>query len=322
MISVIIPVYNVEKYLDQCLKSVTAQTYTDFECILVNDGSTDKSGEICDNWAKNDNRFKVIHQENQGVSAARNKGIENAQGEYIIFIDSDDWVDTDYLETLMGDDSELVISGDFVETQSGCLGTNIPLKNNIINFSKSSIEEIAHLLNKHLFFGPYFKRYKSSIIKKNNVVFPLEVSYGEDLIFNFTYLRYVSQIRTISKATYHYRRFENNTLSTKPRLDYWDLNYHQWLMMKEQFIKKGVFKETAIKIMYNNLWGIIYDSIFNINYTHSTIKRYNYIKNILSIPEVTDLDFKFSSFKTSWWIRLLILNRNYFILTLIFLLKK
>ena len=100
MISIIIPVYNVSQYLDECLKSVSAQTYTDWECILIDDGSTDNSGDICDRWCVKDPRFRVIHQANAGVSAARNKGIDLAQGDYITFIDSDDWVDDDYLDLL------------------------------------------------------------------------------------------------------------------------------------------------------------------------------------------------------------------------------
>ena len=93
MISIIIPVYNVKLYLDNCIQSVIQQSYTDFECILVDDGSTDGSSEICDQWAEKDNRIIIVHQPNGGVSSARNKGLEQAKGEYICFIDSDDWVD-------------------------------------------------------------------------------------------------------------------------------------------------------------------------------------------------------------------------------------
>lgn len=101
MISIIIPVYNVKLYLDNCIQSVIQQSYTDFECILVDDGSTDGSSEICDQWAEKDNRIIIVHQPNGGVSSARNKGLEQAKGEYICFIDSDDWVDVDYLSAMI-----------------------------------------------------------------------------------------------------------------------------------------------------------------------------------------------------------------------------
>lgn len=100
MISIIVPVYNVEKYVKRCVESILAQTYKEFELILVDDGSTDQSGEVCDSFEKCDIRIRVIHQENSGLSAARNRGLAEATGEYITFIDSDDFVDTSYLETL------------------------------------------------------------------------------------------------------------------------------------------------------------------------------------------------------------------------------
>ena len=101
MISVIVPVYNVEKYLEECLDSIQDQTYSDIEVILVNDGSTDSSKEICKKYCKQDSRFLLINQENQGLSAARNKGVEISTGEYIVFVDSDDIIKTNYLEKLM-----------------------------------------------------------------------------------------------------------------------------------------------------------------------------------------------------------------------------
>ena len=100
LISIIIPVYNVEKYLKECLNSVINQTYTNLEIILVDDGSTDSSGQMCDEFAKNDNRIKVIHQKNQGQAVARNKALDIMQGEYLAFIDSDDMVDETYMQTL------------------------------------------------------------------------------------------------------------------------------------------------------------------------------------------------------------------------------
>lgn len=100
MISVIVPVYNVEKYLDQCIDSIVNQTYKYLEIILVDDGSTDGSGRLCDIWALKDNRIKVIHQDNKGPSTARNTGLRVATGEYIAFLDSDDWVHLNFLEIL------------------------------------------------------------------------------------------------------------------------------------------------------------------------------------------------------------------------------
>lgn len=98
MFSIIIPVYNVEQYLDKCLKSISKQTFLDFECIIVDDGSPDNSNAIIDKYVNKDQRFKVIHQKNMGLSAARNTGLDAAKGDYIAFVDSDDYIANDYLE--------------------------------------------------------------------------------------------------------------------------------------------------------------------------------------------------------------------------------
>lgn len=101
MISVIVPVYNVEEYLEECLESIREQTYTDIEVILVNDGSTDSSRQICERYCEKDNRFKLINQENQGQSVARNRGVKESIGEYIMFVDSDDVININVLEVLI-----------------------------------------------------------------------------------------------------------------------------------------------------------------------------------------------------------------------------
>lgn len=99
-VSIIVPVYNVEKYLRICLDSILAQTFTDWECILVDDGSTDKSGEICDEFVQRDPRFRSFHKRNGGVSSARNMGLAEVRGEWVTFMDSDDWVESYFLSTI------------------------------------------------------------------------------------------------------------------------------------------------------------------------------------------------------------------------------
>ena len=113
-LSIIIPTYNSASVLPKALDSIVCQTFTDWECILVDDGSPDRSGKICDEYAEKDKRFRVFHQENAGVSAARNKGLDEAKGEYVNFVDSDDWVETNALEEYishMSDDVDFVVSG-------------------------------------------------------------------------------------------------------------------------------------------------------------------------------------------------------------------
>ena len=113
MISVIVPVYNTEKYLHRCVDSILAQTFTDFELLLIDDGSTDKSGAICDEYAQKDSRVRVFHKENGGVSSARNVGLKNGRGEWISFVDSDDWVKKNFLD-------KLIVNSENVDL--GCVG--------------------------------------------------------------------------------------------------------------------------------------------------------------------------------------------------------
>ena len=322
MISVIIPVYNVEKYLDQCIQSVIDQSYTDFECILINDGSTDSSGKICDNWSKIDNRIKVIHQKNQGVSVARNKGIEISQGEYIVFIDSDDWVENYYLSDLMRDDiSDLVISGDYIDIDNICLGTNVPLSDRQLNFTFNAIDDIYNLLKSHLLFGPLFKRYKSSIIKGRNIRFNSLYNYGEDLLFVFDYLKYVNLINTITRPSYHYRQHSSETLSKKYRANFFEINYYQYAIIRELLIEKKLYRDSIQAYLYSRLWGIIYDSI--LQYRAKNFRDlYSHNKKILSILEINDNAFRKAEFPCANWIKYLIVRKLPLILTFILKAKK
>ena len=165
ILSIIIPVYNAAKYINQCIQSVVRQSYHDFECILIDDGSNDGSGELCDNWAGIDNRIKVIHQQNQGVSIARNKGIKIAQGKYIVFIDSDDWVEENYLEALMESNADYVISGIYIHNNNSRTEKIIPNSEITFILNSSAKNYIAQLFKRQLLFGPISKRYKLSIVK-------------------------------------------------------------------------------------------------------------------------------------------------------------
>lgn len=172
MISIIIPVYNVEKYLDQCLDSVLNQSYADFECILINDGSTDNSGNICNNWAKKDNRFKVIHQKNCGVSVARNNGINLSKGEYIYFIDGDDICCNDIFSNISTYDLYLgeysIVNNNTTYNKNHT--ENINTENYALSFLKEDIKACI---------GSFYV--KKNLLIENNIKFNTQFKYGEDL---------------------------------------------------------------------------------------------------------------------------------------------
>lgn len=328
MISIIIPVYNVSQYLNECIQSIVNQSYKDFECILIDDGSSDGSETICDQWEQKDSRIKVIHQSNQGVSKARNRGIAEAQGKYIAFIDSDDWIEENYLITLLEpidkDICDLSIVGIISDYNNGTSIKSIATKGKI-NLSSQNNHDFIELEKKFLLFGPCVKLYKKSIIDQYNIIFNPAFSFGEDLLFNYEYLNHVTDIYVIDKGYYHYRVLDSTNLSAKFNINIFEINYFQWNIIKEFHIKKNIYNIQAKEFLYTRLWGIIYDSIF-LMHRHKkkySIKTfYNFISNILSIPEIQDKEFVNNKFTCSKWLKKLILNRGKIILTILLIIRK
>ena len=202
MISVIVPVYNVEKYLEECLDSIQNQTYSDIEVILVNDGSTDKSKEICGKYCKQDNRFQLLNQENQGLSAARNSGVAASTGEFIAFVDSDDIILPNYLETLMHymrEDVDIVES-QFTISKEEFLAESY--KELTILFEGNS-QEAVKIFPKHVLnVNAVIKLYRRPIVEA--------VPYIDGVIFEDVYsgigmLKYIRKMIKIDYVGYYYR---------------------------------------------------------------------------------------------------------------------
>lgn len=206
-ISIIIPVYKVEKYLNRCLDSIIAQTFTDWECILIDDGSPDNSGKICDEYAANDDRFVVIHQENAGVSAARNVGLDVAKGEWIGFVDSDDWIERNTYEIVYKNAIEN--NADIV--QWGCW----------LNDGQTDYETIMHPegnidlnnIRVTLWHGPCTKLIKKELFVNNNIKFPLNIALAEDMYVSLKLFYYSKKAFGISNCLYHY--YQNIESATK-----------------------------------------------------------------------------------------------------------
>lgn len=214
MISVIIPVFNASRYLPACIESVLAQTYKDFELILINDGSTDDSKEICEFYAQKDKRIRFINKENSGVGHTRNLGIEKAKGERICFIDSDDEVTSDYLESFNLEDT----SADVVYTGIDIVDVSDNHSIRQVKFEQSILDKIQPSeIKRFLPLGyPVGKAYRKSIIQENNLKFPTSISLHEDHVFVLEYLNLVTSIETSDKVTYLYKiDLSNNSLSKK-----------------------------------------------------------------------------------------------------------
>ena len=232
LISVIIPVYNVEKYLKQCIDSVLNQTYRTIEIILVDDGSTDSSGKICDAYKNNNENIKVIHKNNEGLGFARNTGLKYVTGKYVIFIDSDDYIDSDFISNLYKQlketNSDMCKSG-FVRVLNS---SEIVSKTNYQNEVYKD-EEIKEKFSIRFLGSSPEKRdsiemsacatlYKSDIIKLNNIQFPSERELiSEDLVFNIDYLQHTHTVCLSSRIGYFYR-VNDKSLTTSYREDRFD----------------------------------------------------------------------------------------------------
>lgn len=258
-ISIIVPVYNVEKYLHRCIDSIIVQTYTDFEILLIDDGSTDESGNICDEYGKMDGRVRVFHQDNGGVSKARNVGLDNAKGEWVTFCDSDDWLECDYLENFSFN-YDLSVQSYFYGKQK------ITWPNKVVRSNPGE----DYLLNKYV-FGPYCKLYKLDVIHKNNIRFDEQIAYGEDVLF---WLQYMTQIRNMvvsSYAGYHYELYETNCLSTAHKR-YNDV-YYMFKSHVYYFEKILVNSKYKHMILREEIFNMFHDLILHYNLSYADIKN-------------------------------------------------
>lgn len=205
MISVIVPVYNVERYLSECIESIIAQTYRDIEIILVDDGSTDSSGNLCDKLVKADSRIKVIHKNNGGLSSARNAGLILAKGEYITFIDSDDFIDSNMFDFMMNKfniDSSLDIVSCCYETFVDGTKNYKPFLSKINSGRFSNVEYLNLILKHQVDNGVCNKIYRRRCLEKIHFI---EGRINEDVLFNVSVLLEINYIYYIKKPFYKYR---------------------------------------------------------------------------------------------------------------------
>lgn len=223
IVSVIVPVYNSEIYLSQCIESVLLQSYSEIELILINDGSTDNSGKICDSYKKIDERVKVYHNANHGVSYSRNFGIEKAIGQYILFVDSDDFIDHDMIQKLIKLQKDSGIDfvmcsyyNDFSEspkcTEKVKIKVKIPSKSYKL-LTGDILKDYCRLIP-YVFF-PVLKLYNRDILMKNNIRFREDMVTAEDQVFNYEYFKFSKKYKFLNEPLYIYRRDVNNSLSSK-----------------------------------------------------------------------------------------------------------
>ena len=215
-VSIIIPVYNAEKTIGRCIDSILNQDYTDFELLLVNDGSADDSGAICDAYAARDSRIRVFHQTNSGVSASRNLALDHAKGMYLQFLDSDDWITTDATGSLvqaMEDGPCDMVVSDFYRV----VGDRVSQKGDIEEDGILSREEYAaHMMENpaDFYYGVLWnKLYRRSIVEKHHLRMNPQISWCEDFMFNLEYIRHAEHFRAIQIPIYYYVKTKGSLAS-------------------------------------------------------------------------------------------------------------
>lgn len=212
-VSVIVPVYNSQESLSKCIDSILAQTFSDFELILVNDGSNDASGDICVTYASKDSRIKVFHKDNGGVSSARNLGIEKAVGKWLAFVDSDDIVSDKYLFILV---SQIVCDKQVSLCSYGIIGGHGKAKI-WDNASLKGADFVKHIFEKGVvrFSAPWARIYNAGIVRRMNIRFPEGISMGEDAIFNLQYYCNIDILTISDEVGYFYFKSDKGSLVTK-----------------------------------------------------------------------------------------------------------
>jgi len=294
-ISIIVPVHNVQQYLCICVDSILNQTFSDFELLLIDDGSRDNSGKLCDEYAEKDCRVNVVHQKHQGVSAARNHGIELARGELICFIDSDDWVEKDLLNSLYIKSNSLDLT----------ILTSVAYdfyNHTIYRTPKYSKEiylkqEITQFLIENNFFnigdgGCWSKLFKKSIIKKNNITFLAGNAAYEDTLFTFEYLSKCESVGIATGCRYHYVHKNLNSLSNRkhPYKNYLDSGSKGLKILSEIRQKYDVDKNSGFFITgISKFLGIYNYSIFSLYTDFKQIRKEDRITLLETLSETNRL---------------------------------
>lgn len=285
-VSIIIPIYNAEDSLHNCIESILDQTYKDIEIIMINDGSTDHSKNICDHYAKLDQRIKVIHQENAGPSAARNRGIEQAVGNYIQFVDADDYIKPTMTETLVKaitNNIQLVICG-YQSIHFWTLRKYTPSFTGIYQQS-DLMQYIGELYRDILLPSPCNKLYDATLINDFQLRFQENVKVGEDLLFNLAYIKTCSRIQMIDKILYNYVIQDDQSLSRDFNKEFFE-NQHMLHEQVRTFLLEEDYysgrNKDFLKINYANSIINSLNNLFHQNSVLTANQKKRQIKRILS----------------------------------------
>lgn len=293
-ICVIIPVYNAEKYIAFCIESICHQSFKDFELILIDDGSTDGSSLICDKFAKIDDRIKVIHQNNRGLSRTRNLGIDKSISEYIAFADADDYYENNFLEECISriekDNSDFVFTATIKEyyredkLYKSEYYPNWNDKTCTVNQMPNSIWIDFSFINMLTAWG---KIYKSKIIKENNIRFLEDVTPHEDSCFNFDYLSVINKVSIVSSYFYHYRIENNESLMHAYRPNIYEITC-QFCQRFNKFINRFQVNKKTYKFYKQTIFAMFIECAMHFYKFQKLTTKCQRIENLKNIMDNTD----------------------------------
>ncbi len=261
-ISIIVPVYNAALYLEQSISSILQQTMQDIEVIAVNDGSTDNSGALLDRMAANDQRLKVFHNSNKGVSATRNAGLQQATGTYIGFCDADDWMEPTMVEELYNamttNNCNWAICNIYMIKEGQPVKTRLQLKDQVIDITDNRGDFVHGLMRFNYDYANWNKLFDASIIRKHQIRFEEDMTIWEDLLFNLQYLHYANRVAILAKPLYHYRILSTSLYSgqTKDRLPQFNKLYSHYKKLSSTLVTRDeteAFKKEMARLTYNHL---------------------------------------------------------------------
>lgn len=293
-ISVIMPVYKVEKFIKKAIESIQTQTLKEFEFLIVNDGTPDESGRICDEYAEKDPRIHVIHKENGGAPSARNTAMEIAVGKYFYFMDSDDWAEPtmlqDMYELAEKNQLEMVIAGYYIDTyydDTNYISTELSQPDQIFQTQQDFREQAYRLFDLNLLYTPWNKLYLAEFIKANNIRF--SDTFWDDFPFNLSVVRDIEKVGITSEKYYHFMRARSESETTKYRSDMYQKREeeHQWMLdlYKHWQIKDYKSMEMVHRRYIERIVGCI-ENITTPNCTLTTAEKKAEIKTILGNPHV------------------------------------
>lgn len=257
LVSIVVPIYNVESYLRECLDSLLAQTYPYIEILLIDDGSTDGSSSICDEYSLKYSQVKVFHKENGGVSSARNLGIENAEGDYIVFVDSDDKIHKEMIDIYMKTASKNEVLVCKVSEGFSLFQDSIPEERN--KFENFCLDDFMKFFLEDCVNSPCNKLYRKSILYKYKLRFPEDMSLGEDLLFNLKYFTYAPKFyKVFSYPLYYYRVDRTESLSSIFRMDLFELQLRMFHELEQFLIQMDLLIGENKELYYSIFWNRLY----------------------------------------------------------------